>query len=111
MILNSSLFSEVRAPGYRPYSSSSSGDETLSGGANFNLSGGAGEDFETQLQVAQEAGTMMTQMHYMNEMCWDTCITGSPSSSLSSRESNCLSNCVERFVDTTLLITNRSDRN
>ena len=84
-------------------------DETLSSGPDFNLSGAAGGDFETQLQVAQEATTMMTQMHYINEICWDTCITGNPGSSLSSRESNCLSNCVERFVDTTLLITNRSD--
>ena len=92
----------------RPYSS---GDETLSSGADFSGVGvgGAGGDFETQLQVAQETTTMMTQMHYINEICWDTCITGNPGSSLSSRESNCLSNCVERFVDTTLLITNRSD--
>ena len=95
----------------RPYSS---GDETLSDGG-FPSAGGlsagagaAGGDFQTQLQVAQETNSMMTQMHHINEVCWDICITGNPSSSFSGREQSCLPNCVDRFVDTTLLITNRS---
>ena len=90
----------------------SSGDETLSDGgfpsAGGLSAGGAGGDFQTQLQVAQETNSMMTQMHHVNEVCWDICISGNPSSSFSSREQACLPNCVERFVDTTLLITNRS---
>ena len=85
----------------------SSGDESLSDGAFSAPAGGAGGDFQTQLQVAQETNSMMTQMHHVNEVCWDICITGSPSSSFSSREAACIPNCVERFVDTTLLITNR----
>ena len=46
------------------------------------------------------------QLHKLNELCWDTCIRA-PSSSLTSRDSTCLTNCVNRFVDTTLFITNR----
>ena len=46
------------------------------------------------------------QLHKLNELCWDTCIRA-PSSSLTSRDNTCLTNCVNRFIDTTLFITNR----
>ena len=38
----------------------------------------------------------------MNETCWDLCV-GNPSSSLSSREANCLGNCVDRSARNTIL--------
>ncbi len=46
------------------------------------------------------------QIHKINDVCWDTCID-SVGSSLSGRNENCLRNCAERFVDTTLLVTTR----
>ncbi len=46
------------------------------------------------------------QIHKITDLCWDTCID-SVGSSLSGRNENCLKNCAERFVDTTLLVTNR----
>ena len=49
----------------------------------------------------------MQQMHHLNDTCWDICITGGFSSSLSGREETCITNCVDRFVDVTLHITNR----
>jgi len=58
------------------------------------------------VQLEQQKMEMMAQLHKMNETCWDLCV-GNPSSSLSSREANCLGNCVDRFVDTTVLITTR----
>ena len=66
-------------------------------------------ELTTALRVTERGGAaqLMQQMHHLNETCWDTCITGSFSSSLSGREETCVTNCVERFVDTTLLITNR----
>ena len=97
-------------PLFRPYSS---GDgETLSEGfsSGLDLSGagaGMGSDFQQTLAVQQQSAQLMQQMHHLNETCWDICITGSFSSSLSGREETCVTNCVERFVDTTLLITNR----
>ena len=91
----------------RPYA----GGETLggeedsfsSGGAGLGLAGG---DFETQVAVEQQKLQFMNQVHKLNEVCWDLCV-GNPSSSLSGREETCLTNCVDRFIDTTLLITNR----
>ncbi|MCL4147449.1 UNVERIFIED_CONTAM: hypothetical protein GTU68_036071 [Idotea baltica] len=42
----------------------------------------------------------------MNELCWDTCSVA-PESKLSSRTETCIGNCVERFIDSSLFITNR----
>ena len=90
----------------RPYA----GGETLGSEADSFSSGGglgaAGGDFETQVAVEQQKLQFMNQVHKLNETCWDLCV-GNPSSSLSGREETCLTNCVDRFIDTTLLITNR----
>ena len=66
-----------------------------------------GGDLQQTLQIQQQQAQLMQQMHHLNASCFDICVTGSFSSSLSSREESCMTNCVERFVDTTLLITNR----
>merc|ERR1712096_509065 len=66
----------------------------------------AGGDFQAQVALEQQKLQLTSQVHKLNETCWDLCV-GNPSSSLSGREENCLGNCVDRFIDTTLLITNR----
>ena len=49
------------------------------------------------------------QIHHLTNVCFDKCIESSGSSSdLSARQSTCLQNCVERFLDCTMLITNRT---
>ena len=68
--------------------------------------GAAGGDFQTQVAAEQQKLQFMNQVHKLNDTCWNQCV-GNPSSSLSGREEACLTNCVDRFIDTTLLITNR----
>lgn len=46
------------------------------------------------------------QVHTFTDVCWDKCVD-SPGSKLDYRVETCLQNCVERFIDTTLMITNR----
>lgn len=46
------------------------------------------------------------QIHEFNEICWDKCVD-KPGQKLDSKQENCLHNCVDRFIDTSLLITNR----
>uniref|UniRef100_A0A3B5L6E9 Mitochondrial import inner membrane translocase subunit n=1 Tax=Xiphophorus couchianus TaxID=32473 RepID=A0A3B5L6E9_9TELE len=46
------------------------------------------------------------QVHSFTDVCWDKCVD-SPGSKLDYRTETCLQNCVERFIDTTLTITNR----
>ncbi|WWC91009.1 uncharacterized protein L201_005949 [Kwoniella dendrophila CBS 6074] len=39
-----------------------------------------------------------------SELGWNTCITGSISSKFSKSEAQCLENCVDRFLDSSLFI-------
>eukprot|EP00088_Acartia_fossae_P029581 TRINITY_DN30449_c0_g1_i1.p1 TRINITY_DN30449_c0_g1~~TRINITY_DN30449_c0_g1_i1.p1 ORF type:complete len:125 (+),score=25.75 TRINITY_DN30449_c0_g1_i1:39-413(+) len=105
--------SSAPASKLRPYSSGdgeSLSDGSFSSGLDFSSSGNSSlnsGDFQTNLAVAQQSAQLMNQIHHLNETCWDICITGKFSSSLGSRDETCLTNCVDRFLDTTLLITNR----
>jgi len=42
--------------------------------------------------------------------CWDTCVTGAPSTKLDRRTETCVVNCVERFIDTSNYIVNRLEK-
>lgn len=50
--------------------------------------------------------SFLFQIHEFNEICWDKCID-TPSNKLDSKSETCLTNCVDRFIDTSLLVTNR----
>ncbi|KAF9056369.1 Tim10/DDP family zinc finger-domain-containing protein [Panaeolus papilionaceus] len=51
----------------------------------------------------QQAQAKVNQtIHTLTATCWDKCITGTPSSAFGRSEQNCLANCVERFLDTSL---------
>ena len=41
------------------------------------------------------------------DVCWDKCCTAAPGSKLSSSESTCLTNCAQRFLDTSALIVRK----
>lgn len=43
----------------------------------------------------------------LTDVCWDKCITGTPGSKFSSGESSCLTNCAQRFLETSSLILRR----
>ncbi len=48
-------------------------------------------------------------VHELNEKCWDTCVD-KPSSKLDSRTESCLRNCVDRFIDTNILVTQQIEK-
>ncbi|CAD7088268.1 unnamed protein product [Hermetia illucens] len=58
------------------------------------------------LMVEKQKAQVNAQIHEFNEICWDKCVD-KPSNKLDSRTETCLANCVDRFIDTSLLITNR----
>ena len=49
-------------------------------------------------------------VHGLTERCWDTCVVDRPSTRLDSRTQSCLTNCVERFLDTSNFIINRMEK-
>ena len=49
-------------------------------------------------------------VHGLTERCWDACMVDKPSTRLDYRTQACLTNCVERFLDTSNFIINRMER-
>ena len=58
------------------------------------------------LMMEQQKAQFQSQVHRMVDTCWDRCID-KPRDKLDSRAETCLSNCVERFFDTSIYITGR----
>lgn len=69
---------------------------------------GEADEAELQRLVAaeQQKAQFTAQVHHFMELCWDKCVE-KPGNRLDSRTENCLSSCVDRFIDTTLAITSR----
>ncbi|XP_043497305.1 mitochondrial import inner membrane translocase subunit Tim8 [Polistes fuscatus] len=65
---------------------------------------------DTELQefltIQEETARFNAQIHEFNELCWDKCVD-KPGNKLDSRTETCLNNCVDRFIDVSLLITSR----
>ncbi|XP_076288604.1 mitochondrial import inner membrane translocase subunit Tim8-like [Lasioglossum baleicum] len=58
------------------------------------------------LLAEKERAQFQAQIHEFNDFCWEKCVD-KPGSKLDSRTETCLNNCVDRFIDVSLLITNR----
>ncbi|KAF9457096.1 Tim10/DDP family zinc finger-domain-containing protein [Collybia nuda] len=56
------------------------------------------------LEKEQAQARLHTSIHKFTGLCWDKCITGTPSTKFSRGEEACLTNCVERFLDTSLFM-------
>nr|XP_033774479.1 mitochondrial import inner membrane translocase subunit Tim8 B [Geotrypetes seraphini] len=69
---------------------------------------GAQDSAELQrlLAAEQQKAQFTAQVHNFMDVCWDKCVD-KPGSKLDSRTESCLVSCVDRFIDTTLSITNR----
>ncbi|GAB6026444.1 Mitochondrial import inner membrane translocase subunit tim8 [Chamberlinius hualienensis] len=68
-------------------------------------SSGDGE-LQEFIMLEQQKAQFQVQVHRLNDVCWDKCVD-KPGSKLDSRTETCISNCVERFIDTSLTITQR----
>ncbi|GLV35175.1 Tim8 [Carabus blaptoides fortunei] len=67
-----------------------------------------GGDSELQdfLMAEKQKAQFNAQIHEFNDFCWEKCVD-KPGSKLDSKTETCLNNCVDRFIDVSLLITNR----
>ncbi|XP_054152926.1 mitochondrial import inner membrane translocase subunit Tim8-like [Oppia nitens] len=68
---------------------------------------GMDKDLQDFLVIEQQKAHFQQQIHRLNEICWDKCLTDKPSSKLDSRTETCFNNCVDRFIDSSLAITQR----
>ncbi|KAG5894951.1 hypothetical protein JTB14_023300 [Gonioctena quinquepunctata] len=73
--------------------------------SNLETKGGD-KELQDFLMVEKQKAQFNAQIHEFNDFCWDKCVE-KPSNKLDSRTETCLTNCVDRFIDVSLLITNR----
>jgi import inner membrane translocase subunit TIM8 len=60
------------------------------------------------IQIETEKQKLQGVIHQLNEKCWDQCMDGvKPSTKLEGRSQDCIRNCVERFLDSNIMITRR----
>eukprot|EP00850_Spirogloea_muscicola_P002391 SM000009S23520 [mRNA] locus=s9:523846:528399:+ [translate_table: standard] len=66
-------------------------------------------NFELQQFLEQEKQKAMLNelVAKLTDVCWDKCISGAPGSKFSSGEASCLSNCAQRFLETSSIILRR----
>ncbi|XP_056634416.1 mitochondrial import inner membrane translocase subunit Tim8 [Diorhabda carinulata] len=78
--------------------------DTFSSG--LDTTKGADKELQEFLMVEKQKAQLNAQIHEFNDFCWEKCVD-KPSNRLDSRTETCLTNCVDRFIDVSLLITNR----
>ncbi|RDB29091.1 Mitochondrial import inner membrane translocase subunit TIM8 [Hypsizygus marmoreus] len=68
------------------------------------------KELATFLEREQAQAKAHSTIHTLTTMCWDKCITGTPSTRFARGEESCLANCVERFLDTSLFMVKRIEQ-
>ncbi|KAI9193328.1 uncharacterized protein BJ171DRAFT_528915 [Polychytrium aggregatum] len=64
------------------------------------------KELEEFVQVVEKRSEFQAAVHNYTDICWDKCITKIKSQTDKSDEV-CLTNCVERFLDTSVLVIQR----
>ncbi|CEO99718.1 Mitochondrial import inner membrane translocase subunit [Plasmodiophora brassicae] len=59
------------------------------------------------LQKQQQVALVQQAISKLTDICWDKCLDKHPGSSLSNRESTCLTQCAQRYLDTSAFVMNQ----
>jgi import inner membrane translocase subunit TIM8 len=73
---------------------------------DLNLDEASQRELAQFIEQENAKARVQQSVHTLTDMCWDKCI-GQIGSKLNGTEKSCLSNCVERFLDTSIFIVNR----
>ncbi|ORZ38913.1 Tim10/DDP family zinc finger-domain-containing protein, partial [Catenaria anguillulae PL171] len=74
--------------------------------ATQQLDAASQQELQAFLESENSKARVQSQVHTFTEMCFNKCVTKA-GNRLSSSEESCLSNCVERFLDTSIFIVKR----
>ena len=64
------------------------------------------QKLQQELIAQEQLFKFNTQVAAFTDMCWDKCVE-KPGSKFDGKTETCIVNCVERFLDTQMLITKR----
>ncbi|EEB14400.1 mitochondrial import inner membrane translocase subunit Tim8 A, putative [Pediculus humanus corporis] len=76
---------------------------------NEGLSLNVDSDLQQFLEIETQKRRFEFLVHGLTDRCWDLCM-GKVSARLDGKTEGCLTNCVERFIDTTNFIVNRLEK-
>lgn len=76
----------------------------LLGSMSNTLSDADQKELSAFLDTEQSKARMQTTVHAFTERCWDQCMTGSIGARFGRGEEACLSNCVERYVHSSIRV-------
>ncbi|KAK6168539.1 hypothetical protein SNE40_021051 [Patella caerulea] len=72
-----------------------------------NLQGGEMDpEMKEFIQMESQRAQLQAQVHKLTDICWEQCMD-KPRDKLDSRTETCMTNCVDRFIDTSLQIATR----
>ena len=84
---------------------------------SLDLSGGMGDldansvvvdkDLQNFIIQEQQIAQFNAQVHKLTEQCWEKCVTDKLTSRFDGKTETCLTNCVERFIDASVVIAQR----
>ncbi|XP_055843772.1 mitochondrial import inner membrane translocase subunit Tim8 [Episyrphus balteatus] len=64
------------------------------------------QELKEMIMAENQKAQATAHVHEFNEICWDKCVS-KPGSKLDSSTETCLTNCVERFIDTSIFVAKR----
>ncbi|XP_057340276.1 mitochondrial import inner membrane translocase subunit Tim8 [Microplitis mediator] len=67
---------------------------------------GVDNELNEFLMMEKQKAQLTAQIHEFNDFCWEKCVD-KPGTKLDGKTETCLNNCVDRFIDVSLLITTR----
>ncbi|OQV21071.1 hypothetical protein BV898_04835 [Hypsibius exemplaris] len=76
-----------------------------------DLAANLDSDLQDFIQQQQQKAQLQSSAHKLTDMCWDRCIGDRPGQRLDAKTETCLSNCVERFIDASMFLVTRLQKN
>mmetsp|Transcript_54569 Transcript_54569/g.111359 ORF Transcript_54569/g.111359 Transcript_54569/m.111359 type:complete len:89 (+) Transcript_54569:26-292(+) len=64
------------------------------------------KEVQSFIEHQQQIQQIQAVVGKITELCWDKCVS-KPGKDLTESEKNCVANCSERFLDTSMFVVNR----
>ncbi|XP_053210014.1 mitochondrial import inner membrane translocase subunit Tim8-like [Panonychus citri] len=65
------------------------------------------KDLQNFILQEQQVAQFNAQVHKLTEHCWDKCVNDKLTSRFDGKTETCITNCVERFIDASVVIAQR----
>ena len=75
--------------------------------AGQQLKGADAKEVQTYVENQIKLQQIQAVVGRITDMCWDKCVGGDPGKDLTDKQKNCIANCSERFLDTSMFVANR----